>query len=481
MNVSLQSLLPFLPIGTEILTAGLGLFILVLSLLLRDRARFISGVLTFGGVLVILAYAIWQFGNSQIYFDGVYQSDVFGSFFKILFLTALLIVLLSSMKYVAQKTERRGEFYSLTMLATAGMMLMASAGDFITLYVGLELMTVSFYILTAFLVGDLRSNEAGLKYLILGAISSAIMLFGMSFIFAFSGTTVFTDIAAAVIGNPQPALIAGVILLLCGFGFKISAVPFHMWAPDIYEGAPMPITSYLAVGSKAAAFAALLRTMYIAIPVETINWPLFLAVLAAITMIAGNLMALPQKNIKRMLAYSSIAQAGYIMAGLVAVNEFGFKGVAFYAMVYVISNLGAFAVATAVEVDSGSSDIEAHAGLSRRSPFMAAVMTVCLLSLAGIPPMAGFVGKFYLFSGAIQGGYLWLAMIGLIMSMISVYYYLSVAKVMYIGRSDREKLSVNGGPAATLALWICLLGTVFIGIYPQPLSTLVERAVSLFF
>jgi NADH-quinone oxidoreductase subunit N len=253
-----------------------------------------------------------------------------------------------------------------------------------------------------------------------------------------------------------------------------------MWAPDIYQGAPIPVTTYLAVGSKAAGFAAMVRIFIIALPLSQFNWTLMLAVLAALTIIIGNLIAITQKDVKRLLAYSSIAQAGYILAGLVAANTYGLKGVLFYAMLYVFSNTGAFAVATAVEVDTGSTDISAFSGLSKRSPMLAAVMTVCMLSLAGIPPLAGFAGKFYLFSGAVQAGYLWLAFIGLIMSMISVYYYLKVAKVMYIGEEANPdgKMEVSG--SARFAMWICLLGTIFLGVYPAPLSNLAQTAIQLF-
>ncbi|HEX3012103.1 MAG TPA: NADH-quinone oxidoreductase subunit N, partial [Syntrophomonadaceae bacterium] len=265
-------------------------------------------------------------------------------------------------------------------------------------------------------------------------------------------------------------------LLIAGFGFKISTVPFHMWAPDIYQGAPTPVTAYLAVASKAAGFAALVRIFMIAFPHTEMNWNLVLACLAALTIVVGNLIALSQTNVKRLLAYSSIAQAGYIVVGLVAGNNYGLKGILFYALIYVFSNVGAFAVTTLVEVESGSTEIEAFNGLAHRAPMLAAVMTVCLLSLAGIPPMAGFTGKFYLFSGAIQSGYLWLAFVGLLMSMISVYYYLNVAKAMYIGVSEKE------GPfmvpaAARLALWICLAATLLIGLYPGPLSKLTQVAV----
>jgi NADH-quinone oxidoreductase subunit N len=462
---------------TEILTAAIGLLVLISGLLLPQRGKQVVGKLSVLSLLLVLVYTIFRFNDSHFFFGGIYLIDSYGSFFKILFLLAAVLVMLSAGKYIERFRERSSEFYALMIFAALGMMIMACAGDLITIYLGLELMTVSFYILTAYLLNDERSAEAGLKYLILGAVSSAVMLFGISLIYALSGTTVIGEIAGKI--HTQPALIAGVIMLVAGFAFKISAVPFHMWAPDIYQGAPIPVTTYLAVGSKAAGFAALSRIFMMALPLSQFNWTLVLAVLAALTIVIGNLIALAQKDVKRLLAYSSIAQAGYILAGLVAANEYGLKGVLFYAMLYVFSNTGAFAVATAVEVDSGSTDIASFAGLGRRSPMLAAVMTICMLSLAGIPPLAGFAGKFYLFSGAVQSGYLWLAFIGLIMSMISVYYYLQVARVMYIGEEAKpdKKMEVSG--AARLALWVCLLGTIFLGVYPAPLSNLAQTAIRL--
>lgn len=464
---------------TEILTAFSGLLILALGLAWPKRGRELSGTVSIIALLGILIYAICNFSAQQVFFQGIYQVDTYGSFFKILFLIAAILVMLSSSKYVGAFQNKSNEYYGLLVFATLGMIVMACAGDFITIYLGLELMTISFYIMTAYLLEDERSSEAGLKYLILGAISSAIMLFGMSLVFAMTGTTVISAVAAKIT-VAQPALIAGIGLIMAGFAFKISIVPFHMWAPDIYQGAPIPTTTFLAVGSKAAGFAALVRIFMIAFPLATFDWSMLLAILAAVTIIIGNLIALPQTNVKRLLAYSSIAQAGYILVGLVAGNAYGLKGVLFYAMVYVFANTGAFAVATAVEVETGSTDIEAFSGLSKRSPFMAAVMTVCVLSLAGIPPMAGFAGKFYLFSGAISSGYLWLAFIGLLMSMISVYYYLGISKAMYIGENKGGE-TVQIGGAARLAIWVCLLATVFCGVCPQPLSQMAQYAITLFF
>lgn len=465
-------------LSTEILTAVIGLTVLIAGLILPQRGKKVAGILALLLTMLVLVVASLHFTDHEVFFGGVYQVDAYGSFFKILFLSAGLLVMLMGGKYVERFAERSSEFYALTLLATLGMIVMACAGDLITIYIGLELMTISFYILTAYVLNDGLSAEAGLKYLILGAISSAVLLFGMSLVFAMTGTTIVQDIAAQF--TAQPAMIAGIVLMIAGFAFKISAVPFHMWAPDIYQGAPTPVTAYLAVASKAAGFAALARIFMVAFPLDQFNWSLVLAILAAITIVVGNLIALAQKDVKRLLAYSSIAQAGYILAGLAAANAYGLKGVLFYAMLYVFSNTGAFAVTTAVEVETGSTDITAFNGLAKRSPFMAAVMTICMLSLAGIPPLAGFVGKFYLFSGAIESGYLWLAFIGLIMSMVSVYYYLTVSKAMYIGPAESEEGIAIGG-AARFALWACLAGTILFGVFPASLSQMTQFAIGIFF
>lgn len=465
---------------TEILVALLGLLVLVLGLAIRGDGRKMVNGFALAGMMVILLYSMVSFAQNSSLFNGVYQIDLFGNYFKILFLTAGVLVMLMGGRYIDRFQDKSSEFYGLMIFATLGMMLMASAGEFITLYIGLELMTISFYILTAYLMKDKLSTEAGLKYLILGAVSSAILLFGISLVYALSGTTSFAEMGKAI--TMQPAMIAGVVMILAGFAFKVSVIPFHMWTPDIYQGAPIPITAYLSVGSKAAGFAALVRFLMVSVHSAntSFDWSLLLGVLAALTIIVGNLIALTQKDVKRLLAYSSIAQAGYIMVGVTAGNAYGLKGVLYYAMIYVFANVGAFAVATAVESETGKTSIDSFAGLSKRSPMLAAIMTICLLSLAGIPPMAGFAGKFYLFAGAIQSGYLWLAIIGLIMSMVSVFYYLGISKAMYIGESENNSTPVLGG-GAVVALWVCVLGTILLGCYPGPLSTLAGYAVQVFF
>jgi len=411
-----------------------------------------------------------------------------------LFLVAVLLVILSSKDYVQKFHGYRGEFYPLMLSATLGMMIMAGAGDLITMYVGLEVMTISFYILVGYFTYDGRSSEAGVKYLVLGAASSAVMLYGISLIYGITGSTNLADViqvfGLASMGMSAvmtPAAILATVLVLAGFGFKISLIPFHLWAPDIYEGAPTPTTALLAVASKAAAFAALIRVYLLAMwetSVVATTGLMILVVLAAVTMIAGNLMAIPQKNIKRMLAYSSIAQAGYLLVGVISASEAGIKGVLFYAMIYVFANVGAFAVVSHVGQAQGSDEIKDYAGLAKRSPIAAAVMTACLLSLAGIPPLAGFVGKFYLFSALMDSwvvqqspGLIALAFIGFIMSMVSVYYYLSVVKVMY--RTEGEGLPdipVRG--AAKFTMVFTMVITLILGLYPTPLAQMAIKAAS---
>ena len=480
---------------TEIIMAVLGLGLLVIGLILPRGSRKGMFPITLFALLGVLAFAIYDFfyGQTGAFLQGMYMHDQFASFLRILFLVAAILVVLSTKDYVAQFQAYRGEFYPLLLLATLGMMLMAGSGDLITMYVGLELMTISFYILVAYKPNDPKSSEAGIKYLVLGAASSAVLLYGVSLIYGLTGNTQLNAIAYALGGDVNPVVILATVMMLAGFGFKISLIPFHMWAPDIYEGAPSPVTAFLATASKAAGFAALVRfyvlMLYNTSMAET--GMVILLVLAALTMIVGNLMAIPQKNIQRLMAYSGIAQAGYVMVGVIAVSIAsaagganpvtafidGIKGVLFYLMIYIFANLGAFAVITHVAQTQGSTEIKDYAGLARRSPLAAAVLTVSLLALAGIPPLAGFVGKFYLFSAAINQGHVWIAVIGFVMSMISVYYYLSVVKVMYLG--DGEGLAeapVRG--AAKFGMVFSMIVTIVLGIYPTPLAQMAITAAT---
>lgn len=472
MSVDLSLLTP------EIALAVLATGVLVLGLIVPRQARFGLSWLSILGLCGVLGLTLAGWENQGTLYEGLFIVDQYAIFFKVTFLVAAFLVALGAQRYIARIGDQ-SEYYSILLFATLGMLVMASAGDFITLYLGLELMTIAFIILVCFKRTDARSVEAGIKYILLAGMSSAVLLYGLSLVYGLSGSVLIPEVGQAVAQNPSPALLLGLVMLVAGLGFKISAVPFHMWAPDIYEGAPTPVTAFLAAGSKAASFAVLLRIFVVALPGVWAYWTMLVAILAAVTIIVGNLVAIPQTNIKRLLAYSSIAQAGYILVGLVTAEVTGVKAVMFYAFLYVFATVGAFTVATYFHTVTNSDEIKDYAGLSQRSPFMAAVMVVCMLSMAGIPPLAGFVGKFYLFATVVDD-YLWLAFIGLVMSMVSVYYYLKVTLVMYRDEPvDNTPIKLSGPVAVTLL--ITMVATLLIGIYPGPLSEVVNTAAHTFF
>ncbi len=463
----------------EILVAALGLAILILGIISPKNARKGLGWVAFLGLMGIAGAALTMWGQSGELLEGMYLLDNYALFWKITFMVAAALVILGSMRYV-DSVGNQAEYYSLTVFATLGMMVMASTGDLITLYLGLELMTIAFVVLACLRKTDNKSVEAGMKYVLLAGMSSAVLLYGLSLVYGLTGSVIMLDIGRIVaMQQVSPALVLALVLIIAGLGFKISMVPFHMWSPDVYEGAPTPVTSFLAMGSKAASFAVILRLFITALPGVWENWAMVIAIMAGVTIIVGNLVAIPQTNIKRLLAYSSIAQAGYIMVGMVTASEAGIKGVMFYAFLYVFATAGAFTVAAYFYNVTGSDELKDYAGLSQRSPLMAAVMLVALLSMAGIPPLAGFVGKFYLFK-TIVDGYLWLVFIGLIMSMVSVYYYLRVALVMYRDEPvDPSPISVSSPVAVTLI--VTMIVTLVIGVYPGPLSEVVNNAAHSFF
>ena len=464
----------------EIAISVLGLAVLILGLVLPAKYRPGLGWFTALGLLVVTGLTIVNWNNIGSLYDDLYIVDQFSQFLKITFLTAAFLVVLGSMRYVDKHLCGQSEYYSIMLFATLGMMAMVSANDFMTMYVGLELMTVSFIILVCFRRTETKSLEAGIKYVLLAGMSSAVLLYGLSLIYGITGTVVVTEVGKTLaMQGTLPLLMLGVVMLVAGLGFKISAVPFHMWSPDIYEGAPTPITSFLAMGSKVASFAILIRIFVIGMFGITLQWGLLLAILAAVTIIVGNLVAIPQTNIKRLLAYSGVAQAGYILVGLVTASQDGVKGVLFYSFLYVFATVAAFTVVAHFYNVTGSDEIKDYAGLARRSPMMAAVMIIAMLSMAGIPPLAGFVGKFYLFMTIVEQ-YLWLAIIGLVMSMVSVYYYLRVALVMYRDEPlDSTPIAISA--PVTVTLLVATLATLFLGIYPGPLSELVNTAAHSFF
>ena len=471
MNISVLAL--------EISVAVLALVLLAMDLSMEnDKPRRNLGYLAVCGLTGIFFFSFTRYGVNATFWHGLFSLDDYAVFFKQAFLIGAILVILFSLDTVDQLPHSRAEFYVLLLFAVIGMMVLASANDLITLYVGIELMTFSFFILVGYVLTDARSTEAAIKYLILASAASAVMLYGMSLIFGLSGQMSYTAIAAGL--SASPALLVGGVLLLSGFAFKIAAPPFHMWAPDVYEGAPAPITAMLAMGSKAAGFAAMIRVFTNVFPSTGYPWAMLALLLSGAAMLVGNIVAIPQTNIKRMLAYSSVAQAGYILTGLVAGTVAGIKGMMFYLMIYVFANVGAFGVVTAVSRHRNGEKISDLAGLARQAPLLAVAMTISLLSMAGIPPLAGFMGKFFLFSAVIDAGYLGIAVLGFVLSMVSVYYYLNVVKSMYLAEPTDERPFTVAGTLKFTVLF-AMTATLAMGIYPGPLSHLAELAAKTVF
>ena len=470
-------------LSPELSLCGIALVVILLDLFIKQK-KALAGISVIG-LIIPLAFTIALWGEQQASFSGMLMVDNFSLFFKFLILGIAALVILSSVDYVSKFARFQGEYYALILLSAGGMMLMASTGELISIYIALELASISLYVLASFLK-DPKSSEAGLKYMILGAISSAVLLLGMAFVFGLTGTTHLDQIAEKVgqlIAEGQltdsPALLLGIVLLVAGFGFKIASVPFQMWVPDVYEGAPTPITAYLSVASKAAGFAVILRVFYTAFGAETISgdWAMIFAVLAAISMTLGNVVAIAQSNIKRMLGYSSIAHAGYIMIGLAAISTLGKGGVLFFLAGYALANLGAFIAIIAISNKIGSDEITDYSGMARRSPVIAFILAFCLISLIGIPPTVGFMAKFYIFNAAIQENLLWLVIIAVLNSVVSAYYYLRVVKLMYVGEPASEE-AIPSSISLRISLAITSLGVLVLGIYPWLVIRLAENAVA---
>ncbi len=457
---------------------GLAIVVILLDLFLKRK--WILGVVSVAGLIVPAAFTLALWGREETAFNGMLAVDEFSLFFNLFFLACVALVILSSMDYVSKFRAFQGEYYALVLLAAVGMMLMASTRELISVYVALELTAISLYALTGFLK-DPKSSEAGLKYLLLGAVASAVLLYGMAMVFGLSGSTHFKDIAQAIPGDlvGNPALLMGMVLLVAGFGFKIATVPFQMWVPDVYEGAPTPITAYLSVASKAAGFAVILRVFYEALGPVSLDWGMMFAVLAAITMTLGNVVAIAQTNIKRMLGYSSIAQAGYLMMGLAAVSVLGRSGLVFFLIAYALTNLGAFIAIIAISNKTGSDQISDYSGMAKRAPLLALALGLCLISLIGIPPTAGFMAKIYIFNAAVDYDLMWLVIIAVINTAISAYYYLRVVRVMYLGAPLSEE-AVPSSRALRAALSVACFGVLLLGVYPWVLLRVAETAVSMF-
>ncbi len=474
----------------ELLVLALGLGLLVVDLWLPQPAKRKLGYAAAIGVGLILLYSLFCIRLPpsqpvQYAFGQMYALDGLALFFKRFFLLAALMVLLISVEFADRIEAGIAEFYALTLFALSGMLFASSANDFALLFVSLELITVTFYVLASFQRARITSLEAGVKYLIIGALSTSFTVFGIALVFGISHTLNFAALSgvAAQFGDNKIFLL-GLTLVLAGLGFKIAAFPFQVWAPDVYQGAPTPVTAFLAVGSKAAGFALLLRVLFIAVPDITARWSNLLIIISGVSILYGNLCAIPQRNLKRLFGYSSIAHAGYMLLGIAALSTAGRSAVLYYLSGYLFTVLGAFTVICLALRQVGEEDVGALAGLHRRSPLLAATMTLAMASLAGIPPLAGFFGKFLLLKaviqqGATQPGYYCLTFTALAGVVISLYYYFGVVRAIYWGEEAKDLSPIEVSWPIRITIYGCIAGMLYLGLFPNAIVGVATRAVTL--
>ncbi len=481
----MQAVAPLMPI---LLVFGLAVALLILDMLsLSTRKSWLAWVAAVGFILIGIQTLNGMGVDAEaagmpLWISDLLAFDGMAAFFQLLALLSGALVCLLAVEYVQQRMPHfQGEFFALLAVTVGGIMLAVAAKELLTLYISIELVSITSYILVGYVRGDKPSSEGGLKYLLYGAACSAFMLYGISLIYGLTGTTYLSELQAS--SNLSPAMFAAAIFMMVGLGFKIALVPFHMWSPDVYEGAPTPITAFLSVTPKLAGFAALLRVFVVGMEHYAPLWLPVFGLLCALTMTIGNVVAIPQRNMKRMLAYSSIAQAGYIFMGIVvaAQDNLALEGVLLYSAAYVAMNLGAFAIVIYVKNALGTEEIADYAGLAQVSPGLALMLVLFLLSLAGIPPLLGFWGKLYVFAAAIQQGYLWLAIIGVLNSVISLYYYFNVTRLMYFVKPSEqlEKAPIRAGWSLNVALAFTLLLTLALGLMPAGLLRAVTFAAQL--
>ena len=472
--VGLSALLPALVV------VGAGGLVLLLDLLPPRASKAHLGTVALAGLVTALLVTVSRWGTDDRAFRDMVLLDNYALFFDVVICYAAALVVMLSMDYVGREGGEPGEYYALVLFSTTGMLLLASAGDLIVVFLALELMSLSLYVLAGFFKTRLVSGEASMKYFLLGAFASSFLLYGIAMLYGATGSTNLDRIAGSPAARDgDPLYLVGLALLLVGFGFKISTVPFHMWAPDVYEGAPTSVTALIATGSKAAAFAALIRVLVVALRGLQPDWTALLWSLAVVTMTLGNLAALAQANLKRMLAYSSIAHVGYMLVGLVAGGASGAGAVLFYLLAYTFTTIGAFGVlALCQRAGEEAVEVGEYAGLARRNPVLAATLALFLLSLIGIPPLAGFVAKFYLFGAAVRGGHVWLAVIAVLNSAVAAYYYLRVLVYMYMREPEAGGAGYVPSFAGGLALAIALIGVVALGVMPAPFADLAQGAVT---
>jgi NADH-quinone oxidoreductase subunit N len=473
----------------EIILALFSLIILMLQSFYSFQFRNYYGYVGLIGVLSAVAVVLFEPCGFELRFveysfSGMWVVDNYSRFFKLIFLLGTLLTILISIKYLEDEAMQHGEYFALILFATIGMMIMASGAELITIFLGIELMSISLYALTGYTRTRMISNEAALKYFLLGSFATGFLLYGIALIYGSTGTTDIKGISTFLSTTDVQGsglIVMGMVLILIGLGFKIALVPFHMWTPDVYTGAPAPITAFMSAGPKAAAFAAFVRIFMDAFPSLQGEWTALIWVIAVLTMSVGNIIALVQDNIKRMLAYSSIAHAGYILVAFLAAGELGITGILYYLLTYTFMNIGAFALITILGGKGEKRiDIQDYKGLGYKYPYAAIVMSLFLFSLAGIPPTGGFMGKFYIFSAAIKEGYIGLTIIGVLNSVVSVYYYLRVTVAMFMHDSNTVKNNEMSAliftPALIVAIVISACGVLSLGIFPSGYIEIVKQS-----
>jgi NADH-quinone oxidoreductase subunit N len=494
-------------IAPELILTVCACIALVMEVILPYRKSKVTAYFALVGIALAAASlgVQWWYSRDILPLDGFYgmvRIDGFALLFKAIFLVAAALAIAISTRFLDIEGEQHGEYYALVLFATVGMMFLGCGYDLISLYISLELMALTFYVLVAFTKREKRSNEAAMKYFLLGAFSSGILLYGMSLLYGIAGSTNLGEIgrsvgqivasvgesgeAAGGLATLRPMLLLGMIALAAGLFFKIAAVPFHMWAPDAYEGAPTSVTAFLSTGSKAASFALYARIFMEALPSMRADWAPLLGLVAAITIMVGNWAAVTQENSKRLMAYSSISNAGYLLLGLVAGNAYGYIGLLIYLLVYTLMNMGAFGIIISLRRRGIIGDnVDDMTGLAQKAPGMAAMMAVFMLSLGGLPMTGGFIGKYFLFGGLLQRGqtdgkswYYWLAIWAIINTVVSFYYYIRFIKVMYLGDRIADNQPLELSPALRTALIVSLAGILFIGVYPQPLINLTQKLIA---
>ncbi|NHQ61069.1 NADH-quinone oxidoreductase subunit N [Chlorobium sp. BLA1] len=500
-GAEIQSIIAVLKANTgffipEIYLSVLFMAVILVDLVTKGRKNNVLSITTLLGLLGSIYFIFQQHAlpSGEIFF-GMYVIDRYALFFKYFFVVSGIIAVIITMadEQFNREVKSMGEYYALIISMVIGMIMMASSGDLLMIFLSMELVSFSAYILTGYFKRNRRSSEAALKYLVYGAVSSGLMIYGFSLIYGLTAQTNLIKISAALAAHGYDPLIMilATLLILAGFGYKIGAVPFHFWSPDVYEGAPTPITAYLSVASKAAGFALLMRFFYIAVPraalpaedVMGIDWHALLIVLSIASMVYGNVVALWQKNVKRLLAYSSIAHAGYLLLGVLLRDALGTQATLFYLTSYFLMNFGAFYVVTLIANKTGSENLEDYRGLGRRMPIAGAALTVFLISLVGLPPTIGFIGKLMIFSALLAKGslYIWLALIGVLTSVISLYYYMLIPLNMYLRDSEQpEEKSFNPGLIANILMSFLMILTLWFGLFFTPLSDFARYSSAMF-